>query len=157
MFSLSHEKYTNPWYVTWQVSSVVPLYPGTAFPVVSKCSSMGRPSPTACAVMAQPVSTERKELISKRISSCLGKQALGKLKGTTDAGHWQWQWTKLYIFRRGKQWLFSFEDAVIQLISRYPVDKLYHVECSLSDGKRFIRWIKLSALPVNNWALVHYT
>lgn len=35
-----------------------PSYPGVGLPVLCRCSSIGLPSPTACAVMAQPVSVK---------------------------------------------------------------------------------------------------
>lgn len=45
----------------------LPLYPGTGFPVVCKCSSIGRPSPTAWAVMAQPDSAKGNVMKSKLV------------------------------------------------------------------------------------------
>lgn len=43
------------------------MYPGTGFPVVCKCSSIGRPRPTACAVMAHPVSVLNKAQLRLKV------------------------------------------------------------------------------------------
>ena len=42
-----------------------PSKPGDGLPVVSTCSSMGRPSPTECAVMAQPVSVKEGSIFQR--------------------------------------------------------------------------------------------